>query len=87
MRAEAPAWPPKARQSSTSLGAADDHRPAGVMVNFMLRLFDGEAARARSIVIASGARYRRLDVPNSEDFEATSVHYWASLGIPPGRPR
>ena len=45
---------------------------------FVLRLFDRGAARARSVVIASGARYRRLDVPNLDDFEATSVHYWAS---------
>jgi thioredoxin reductase (NADPH) len=45
---------------------------------FALRLFNAERARARSIVVASGARYRRLDVPQLEDFEATSVHYWAS---------
>ena len=45
---------------------------------FQLRLFNAEWARARSIVIASGARYRRLDVPRLEDYEATSVHYWAS---------
>ena len=45
---------------------------------FVLRLFNGEAAQARSVVIASGARYRSLDLPNLEDFEATSVHYWAS---------
>jgi thioredoxin reductase (NADPH) len=34
--------------------------------------------RARTIVIASGARYRSLEVPNLESFEGTSVHYWAS---------
>jgi thioredoxin reductase (NADPH) len=45
---------------------------------FVLRLFNAEQARARSIVIASGARYRRLNVANLEDFEASSVHYWAS---------
>ena len=45
---------------------------------FELRLFNGETVRARSVVIASGARYRRLDVANLEDFESTSVHYWAS---------
>jgi thioredoxin reductase (NADPH) len=33
---------------------------------------------ARSVVIASGARYRRLAVENLEAFEASSVHYWAS---------
>jgi thioredoxin reductase (NADPH) len=45
---------------------------------FALRLFNAERARARSIVVASGARYRRLNVSQLEDFEATSVHYWAS---------
>jgi thioredoxin reductase (NADPH) len=45
---------------------------------FTLRLFNGERVRARAVVIASGARYRRLDVENLERFEASSVHYWAS---------
>ncbi|TGV29344.1 NAD(P)/FAD-dependent oxidoreductase, partial [bacterium M00.F.Ca.ET.168.01.1.1] len=34
--------------------------------------------RTRTVVIASGARYRRLDVANLAEFEGTSVHYWAS---------
>ena len=46
--------------------------------DFALSLFNAERARARSIVVASGARYRRLNVSQLEDFEATSVHYWAS---------
>ena len=29
-------------------------------------------------MIATGARYRRLDVERLEEFEGTSVHYWAS---------
>ena len=37
-----------------------------------------ERVSARSVVIASGARYRRLEVDNLEAFEASSVHYWAS---------
>jgi thioredoxin reductase (NADPH) len=45
---------------------------------FSLTLSSGEAIRTRSVVIASGARYRRLPVANLEDFEGTSVHYWAS---------
>jgi thioredoxin reductase (NADPH) len=45
---------------------------------FELHLLNGERVRARSVVIATGARYRRPDVPNLEDYEATSVHYWAS---------
>jgi thioredoxin reductase (NADPH) len=38
----------------------------------------GESVRARTVVVASGARYRRLDLANLADFEGTSVHYWAS---------
>jgi thioredoxin reductase (NADPH) len=45
---------------------------------FLLRLGDAEQAIARSIVIASGARYRRLDLDNLADFEGSCVHYWAS---------
>src|SRR6266496_178421 len=33
---------------------------------------------ARTVVIASGARYRRLDVPNLSTYEGSGVHYWAS---------
>jgi thioredoxin reductase (NADPH) len=44
----------------------------------LLRLANGEQVRTRSIVIASGARYRRLAVANLEAFEGVSVHYWAS---------
>jgi thioredoxin reductase (NADPH) len=43
-----------------------------------LRLSNNECVSARSIVIATGARYRRLDVDDLESFEGTSVHYWAS---------
>jgi thioredoxin reductase (NADPH) len=43
-----------------------------------LALGGGEAVRARSVVIASGARYRRLAVEGIEPLEAASVHYWAS---------
>jgi thioredoxin reductase (NADPH) len=43
-----------------------------------LKLADDELVRARMLVIASGARYRRLQVANIEAFEALSVHYWAS---------
>ena len=34
--------------------------------------------RARIVVIASGARYRRPDVDALEDFEGNGVSYWAS---------
>lgn len=43
-----------------------------------LELANGERVQARSVVIATGARYRRLDVDRLHEFEGTSVHYWAS---------
>src|ERR1700691_5197257 len=45
---------------------------------FVLNLSDDEHVSARSVIIASGARYRRLKVENLDAFESTSVHYWAS---------
>jgi thioredoxin reductase (NADPH) len=45
---------------------------------FVLQLSNNERVSARSVVIASGARYRRPAVENLEAFESTSVHYWAS---------
>jgi thioredoxin reductase (NADPH) len=45
---------------------------------FVLNLSNSERAKARSIVIATGARYRRLAVAGLEAFEGSSVHYWAS---------
>ena len=43
-----------------------------------VQLGTGERIQARSVVIATGARYRRLGVGRLEDFEGSSVHYWAS---------
>ncbi len=34
--------------------------------------------RARTVVVASGARYKRAAIVNMEPFEGDSVHYWAS---------
>ena len=45
---------------------------------YCVRLATGERARGRAIIIASGARYRRLDVDRLDEFEGTSIHYWAS---------
>ncbi|WP_119268444.1 FAD-dependent oxidoreductase [Taklimakanibacter deserti] len=46
--------------------------------SFSLDVGDGERVRASSVVIASGARYRRLNLANICRFEDSSVHYWAS---------
>jgi thioredoxin reductase (NADPH) len=45
---------------------------------FLVKLANEEHIRARAIVIATGAQYRRLDVDNLAPFEGSSVHYWAS---------
>ncbi|MFL4979355.1 MAG: FAD-dependent oxidoreductase [Xanthobacteraceae bacterium] len=56
------------------LDAVDDPEQG----RFVLRLSNDERVSARSIVIASGARYRQLAVDGLEPFESASVHYWAS---------
>jgi thioredoxin reductase (NADPH) len=43
-----------------------------------LKLKDGRTLRSRTIVIATGARYRRPDVPRLAEFEGRGVWYWAS---------
>jgi thioredoxin reductase (NADPH) len=50
----------------------------GERAGFELLLADEERVHSRSVVIASGVRYRRIDVPNLAEFEASSVHYWAT---------
>src|SRR2546429_5342847 len=45
---------------------------------FALKLDGGEALRARSVVVASGARYRRPEIENLDAFEGRGVWYWAS---------
>jgi thioredoxin reductase (NADPH) len=45
---------------------------------FALRLANGEHVSAHSLVIATGARYRRLTLPGLDAIEGSSVHYWAS---------
>ena len=45
---------------------------------FGLALDGGDVLRARSIVVASGARYRRPEIENLGDFEGRGVWYWAS---------
>jgi thioredoxin reductase (NADPH) len=43
-----------------------------------LDLSGGRRVRAQAVVIASGARYRRPNIPNLADFEGAGVSYWAS---------
>jgi thioredoxin reductase (NADPH) len=43
-----------------------------------LVLSEQGSVKARAVVAACGARYKRLDVGNLKQFEGHSVHYWAS---------
>ena len=43
-----------------------------------LRLTDGRRLRSRTVVIASGARYRRPAVPGLNEFDGRGISYWAS---------
>ena len=44
----------------------------------LLELADGRTVRARAVVVATGARYRRPEIPNLAQFEGRGVSYWAS---------
>lgn len=43
-----------------------------------VQLTDGRRLRSRTVVIASGARYRRPEVPRLAEFEGRGIWYWAS---------
>lgn len=45
---------------------------------YVVSLSDGSELTGRSVIIATGARYRRLDVPRLENHEGTSVYYAAT---------
>jgi thioredoxin reductase (NADPH) len=49
----------------------------GAGKHFVLEVGNSEHLQG-SVVAASGARYRRLDVPNLSQFEGSCIHYWAS---------
>jgi thioredoxin reductase (NADPH) len=44
----------------------------------VVTLQDGREFRSRTVVIATGARYRRPDIPDLARFEGRGVWYWAS---------
>jgi thioredoxin reductase (NADPH) len=56
---------------ATSLGGQDGHYVVGVD--------DDERFSARTIVIATGVHYKKLDVPRMDEFEASSVYYAATI--------
>ena len=55
---------------AVALGARDGYH--------LVRLDNGTTVSGRAVVIATGARYRRLDVARLEEFEGISVHYAAT---------
>jgi thioredoxin reductase (NADPH) len=56
---------------AAALEQADGHH--------LVRLGEGTAISARTVVIATGVRYRRLAVPGVKRLEGISVHYAATL--------
>ena len=50
-----------------------DRKPYAVEID------DGPPVPARSIVIATGAQYRKLSLDNLSQFEGAGVYYWATL--------
>jgi thioredoxin reductase (NADPH) len=57
--------------TATSLGQREDGE-------HVVTLDDGSTIVARTVVVATGARYRKLPVPRLEDFEGVSVFYAAT---------
>jgi thioredoxin reductase len=51
--------------------------------HYQLRLSDGTALIARTVVIATGATYRTLDIPGLEDLQGRGVFYGASASEAP----
>jgi thioredoxin reductase (NADPH) len=49
----------------------DDH--------FAIRLASGDVVNGRTLIVATGAQYRKLDVPELERFEGLGVYYAATL--------
>lgn len=45
---------------------------------YVVRLDDKTDLRARSVIIATGARYRRLGLPRQEEFEGAGIYYAAT---------
>jgi thioredoxin reductase (NADPH) len=52
--------------------------PGDLGRHYCLRIGDDETVHSRTVVMACGARYRRLDMANLAQFEGSCVHYWAS---------
>ena len=58
---------------------AEATRLDGCGGDLAVTLDDGSELRSRTVVIATGARYRKLDVPRLAEFEGSCVHYAATV--------
>ncbi|MGO9064186.1 MAG: FAD-dependent oxidoreductase [Myxococcaceae bacterium] len=58
------------------LDCGELQRPSGE--SWLLDLTNGSVVRSRTVVVASGANYRRPDIGNLATFESAGVSYWAS---------
>jgi thioredoxin reductase (NADPH) len=68
------AIPAEVRMLKAVLAGDTQSGPRG----FELELSEGHPVRATTVVIASGARYRKPALPNLSSFEGRGVYYWAS---------
>ncbi|HEX3595664.1 MAG TPA: FAD-dependent oxidoreductase [Polyangiaceae bacterium] len=48
-------------------------------VPYVLEIEGGQQLRARAVVIASGAEYRKLELPSREKFEGVGIYYGATF--------
>jgi len=55
---------------ATAIAAEDGH--------YAIALSNGDVVRGRTVIVATGTRYRRLDLPGLERFESDSVYYAAT---------
>lgn len=58
--------------SRSADGIDCEHHP------YALLLDDDKSVKARSVVVATGARYRKLDLPRYADFEGNGIYYAAT---------
>ena len=65
-------------EMSIPVEAVSLEAPTGDGQGHRLALSSGDLVNTRTVVLATGARYRRLAVDGVERFEGASIHYWAS---------
>ena len=58
--------------SRSARGIACDETPLRLLLD------DGQSVATCAVIVATGARYRKLDVPNYDRFEGAGIHYAAT---------